>query len=132
MIETSCFVSFGIASDIGWSSSHEQSFDIFDRGEGAGFGSHPRFLGWSIAFVDQTLYVDLAERHVAVLVDAGDRNRTGSYHRPPRQFALLFEVFHHLVKSRCGNAAWHPAIAIVCCAAAGSRRAAAVPDRNVF
>src|SRR5262245_45537103 len=131
MIETGFFVPFGIASDIRWSSRHEQSFDILDRGEGAGFGSHPRFLGWGIAFVNQTLHVDLAERHVTVLVDAGDRDGTGGDHRSSRQFALFFEVFHHFIKSRCGNASWHPAIAIVRGATDGSGRATAVPDRNI-
>src|SRR5262245_53897585 len=131
MIEPGFFISFGIASDIRWSSRHEQSFDILDRGEGAGFRSHPSFLGGGVTFVDQTLDVHLAERDISVLIDARDRNRASSHHRSSRQFALLFEVFNHLVKSRCGNASWHPAVAIIRRATDGSRSAAAVPDGNV-
>src|SRR5262249_31657919 len=123
---------FSIASDIRWSSRHEQSFDVLDRRESAGFGSHPRFLGWGIAFVNQTLHVDLAERDVSVLIDARDRNRAGGDHGSPCQFALLFEVFAHLIKRRGGNSAGHPAVAIIRRATDGSGCAAAVPDRNLI
>src|SRR5262249_61859710 len=113
MIKTGLFVSFGIASDIGWIPRHEQSFDVLDRGEGARFRSHPSFLGGGGAFVDQTLDVNLAERDVSVLIDARDRNRAGGDHGSSCPFALLFEIFYHLIKNCRGDSAGHPAVAII-------------------
>jgi hypothetical protein len=132
MIEAGFFVSFGIASDIRWSSRHEQPFDVRDRGEGAGCGSHPSFLRRGVAFIDQTLDVNLAERDVSVLIDAGYRDGAGGDHGSSRQLTLFFEVLDHLVKSSRGNTSWHPAIAVVRRPPAGSRCATAVPNRNVL
>src|SRR5215813_3487797 len=113
MIETGLFISFGIASDIRWSSRHEQSFDVLDRGEGARFRSHPSFLRGGVAFVDQTLDVNLAERDVSVLIDARDRNRAGGDHGSPCQFALLFEIFDHLINIRRGKSAEISALSLL-------------------
>ena len=63
-------------------------------------GSDPSFLGRGVAFVDQTLDVDFAERDVSVLIDAGDGDRAGGDHGSSRQLALLFEILDHLVKRR--------------------------------
>src|SRR3990167_8780860 len=132
MIETGFFVSFGIASDIRRSSGHEQAFDVLYLGECAGCRLYPGLLAGGVAFVDQTLDVNLAERDVSLLIDAGDGDRAGGNHGPSRQLALLFEVLDHLIKSSSGNTSGHPAVAIIRRATAGSRCAAAIPNRNLF
>src|SRR3990170_8625954 len=132
MIETGFFVSFGIASNIRRSSGHEQAFDVLYLGECAGCRLYPGLLAGGVAFVDQTLDVNLAERDVSLLVDAGDGDRAGGDHGPSRQLALLFEILDHLIKSSRGNTSRHPAVAVVRRAAAGSRRSAPVPNRNLF
>src|SRR5678815_5542311 len=112
VIEAGLFVAFGIASDIRRSSCHQQTFDVCDRGECAGRWSHPSFFGRSVAFIDQTLDVNLAERDVAVLIEAGDGDGAGGDHGSSRKLALLFEVLDHLVKRGRGYTSGHPAVAV--------------------
>src|SRR5712692_1934001 len=132
MIKPGLLISLRVASDIRRRAGDEQAFDVLDLGEGAGCRFDPGFLARGVAFVDQAFDVDLAERDVSVLIDAGDGDRASGNHGPSRQLALLFEVLDHLVESRRGNTSGHPAVAVIRRAAAGCRRAAAVPNRNLF